>query len=71
MLLKFNKITGKQLYIDFEANFLIALSGIALTGFVSYSYPVLYLSGFKPALVLVTEFEQNMPVTVRYKSIFR
>ncbi|HMG91954.1 MAG TPA: ABC transporter permease [Chryseolinea sp.] len=53
MLPEFNEITGKHLLLDFNTNLLISLLGIALvTGIVSGSYPALYLSGFRPAIVL-------------------
>jgi ABC-type antimicrobial peptide transport system permease subunit len=53
MLPEFNEITGKQLILHFNPNIAITLLGIALiTGLISGSYPALYLSGFKPAMVL-------------------
>jgi len=53
LLPQFNQITGKQLSIQPDAGFILALSGITLlTGIMSGSYPALYLSGFKPAAIL-------------------
>ena len=53
LLPEFNKITGKHLILEFNLNMAVSLSGIALTtGLISGSYPALYLSGFKPAMVL-------------------
>lgn len=49
----FNTITNKNLSLDFDANLMLAFTGIALfTGIVAGSYPALYLSGFNPATVL-------------------
>jgi len=53
LLPEFNEITGKHLVLTLNAKLMIPLFGIALvTGLISGSYPVLYLSGFKPADVL-------------------
>jgi putative ABC transport system permease protein len=54
LLPAFNNLTAKKLSLDFQGNtlFYILLVGIALvTGFVSGSYPALFLSSFKPASV--------------------
>ncbi|MEP7108290.1 MAG: ABC transporter permease [Ferruginibacter sp.] len=50
----FNNLAGKKLAIQFlDAKLLLSLLGIALaTGFVSGSYPALFLSGFRPVKVL-------------------
>jgi putative ABC transport system permease protein len=50
----FNNITGKQLSLyHLDTGFILAALGITLfTGLVAGSYPALYLSGFKPILVL-------------------
>lgn len=49
----FNEITGKELSVSFSIQFVLIALGIAiLTGFLAGSYPALYLSGFKPAVVL-------------------
>ncbi len=49
----FNDITGKNLSLYTEFSFIPTLVGITLiTGFIAGSYPALYLSGFKSALVL-------------------
>jgi putative ABC transport system permease protein len=53
LLPQFNIITGKQLTLHFDIAMIIALICITLfTGFVSGSYPSLYLSRFNPAAVL-------------------
>jgi len=50
----FNTITGKQLSLQHpDAGLILSALGITLfTGLLAGSYPALYLSGFKPALVL-------------------
>ena len=49
----FNQITGKQLTLTFNPDIVISLLSILLiTGLISGSYPALYLSGFKPAIIL-------------------
>jgi putative ABC transport system permease protein len=48
-----NGITGKDISLQFGAQLMIAAVSIAFfTGLVSGSYPALFLSGFRPALVL-------------------
>ena len=49
----FRQVTGKQLILHFNAAFIISVLAITLiTGVIAGSYPALYLSGFKPVLVL-------------------
>jgi len=49
----FNLVTGKHLTIDINSNLVLILLTITLaTGLLAGSYPALYLSGFKPAIVL-------------------
>lgn len=54
ILPSFNQLTGKQIHIPFtEATFWLSIAGLLLlTGFISGSYPALYLSSFKPVRVL-------------------
>ena len=53
LLPQFNLITGKQLTLTFDTKLILGALLIALiTGFVSGSYPALYLSGFRPVEVL-------------------
>lgn len=53
LLPSFNEITGKQLSLNFNADFVLSIAIITIiTGVISGSYPALYLSGFKPVLVL-------------------
>ncbi|MDX5435886.1 MAG: ABC transporter permease, partial [Pontibacter sp.] len=49
----FSNITGKQLDLPYNPEFILTALGIAfVTGLLAGSYPALYLSGFKPAEVL-------------------
>jgi len=53
LLPAFNSITGKVLTLNFSAQFTLTIICITLiTGLIAGSYPALYISGFKPALVL-------------------
>jgi putative ABC transport system permease protein len=53
LLPEFNEITGKQLKIHARSEFIFAIVGITLiTGFIAGSYPALYLSAFKPIVIL-------------------
>jgi ABC-type antimicrobial peptide transport system permease subunit len=51
---QFNQLTGKQISIPFsDSMFWLGIAGLLLaTGFISGSYPALYLSSFKPVRVL-------------------
>lgn len=61
LLPQFNELTQKNLQFHFSAGFCLILLGITLfTGLISGSYPALYLSAFKPALVLKGRF--NNPI---------
>ncbi|GHA60842.1 ABC transporter permease [Pontibacter akesuensis] len=52
-LAPFSALTGKQLTLHYEPQFVLVILGITLlTGFLAGSYPALYLSGFTPAAVL-------------------
>ncbi len=49
----FTGITGKHLALNFNFSFILSILLITcITGIISGSYPALYLSAFKPALVL-------------------
>ncbi len=49
----FKEITGKDLSLQLNANLIFSTLAITLiTGIIAGSYPALYLSGFRPALVL-------------------
>lgn len=58
LLPAFNEITEKDLNLRFSTRFLLALTGITFsTGVVSGSYPALYLSRFRPVLVVKGAFK--------------
>ncbi|SHH29839.1 ABC-type antimicrobial peptide transport system, permease component [Chryseolinea serpens] len=50
----YNDLVDKKLFIDFTNPllWLVSVGVIAMTGFISGSYPALYLSSFQPAAVL-------------------
>lgn len=50
---QFNAVTGKELSLVFNSDLIGALTVVTLlTGLVAGSYPAIYLSGFRPSLVL-------------------
>jgi putative ABC transport system permease protein len=50
---QFNEITGKNITLNFGKNLVESVLGITLfTGFISGSYPALFLSSFSPAVIL-------------------
>ncbi|MBY0435548.1 MAG: ABC transporter permease, partial [Cyclobacteriaceae bacterium] len=53
LLPQFNQITGKHLWLNLNTNIFLSILGLtSLTGLIAGSYPAIYLSGFKPAIVL-------------------
>jgi predicted permease len=53
LLPQFNRITGKEISLYPDTKLIAGLIGIGLfTGFVSGSYPALYLAGFNPIMIL-------------------
>jgi putative ABC transport system permease protein len=53
LLPRFNQITGKEIGLNFDSGMIMGLVVITLfTGFVSGSYPALYLAGFNPIMIL-------------------
>jgi putative ABC transport system permease protein len=54
VLSMFNQLTGKNIHIPFnEPTFWLSIAALSITtGFISGSYPALYLSSFKPVKVL-------------------
>ncbi|MES1223634.1 MAG: FtsX-like permease family protein, partial [Bacteroidota bacterium] len=53
LLPAFRQITGKELSLHIDAVFILTVVSFSLiTGIIAGSYPALYLSGFKPALIL-------------------
>lgn len=58
---QFNEITGKDLAMHFDASLIISMVAITLfTGLVAGSYPAVYLSGFKPAIILKGKFKSSL-----------
>jgi predicted permease len=53
LLPQFNEITAKSLKVQPDATLILSLLGITFfTGILAGSYPALYLSGFRPAVIL-------------------
>jgi putative ABC transport system permease protein len=53
LLPEFNSLTGKNLVFDFSGRIILTVLIIAfVTGVIAGSYPALYISGFRPALIL-------------------
>jgi ABC-type antimicrobial peptide transport system permease subunit len=70
LLPQFNALTQKSLHFHFNTTFCLILIGITLfTGIVAGSYPALYLSGFKPALVLKGRFNNPVAEKITRKAL--
>jgi len=70
LLPQFNEITQKSLQLHFNSQICLALICIALfTGILSGLYPALYLSGFKPAIVLKGKFSNSITETLTRKGL--
>ncbi len=53
LLPAFKEITGKELSLNFNLSFIVSVISIAIiTGIIAGSYPAIYLSSFKPVMVL-------------------
>jgi len=53
LLPAFKEVTGKTLYLNLTGSLIFSAFAITvITGIISGSYPALYLSGFRPAMVL-------------------
>jgi len=68
VLPQFNQITGKDIHIPIkDAGFWLSLSALLLvTGFISGSYPAIYLSSFKPVRIFkrrIKIFKQGFMVS--------
>ncbi len=58
---QFNEVTDKELVLNFDTDLIISILTITLfTGLISGSYPSLYLSGFKPAIVLKGKLNRSL-----------
>jgi putative ABC transport system permease protein len=61
LLPAFKQITGKDFNIQFTTGFVAVIIIITLlTGIIAGSYPALYLSGFKPALILKGKLKNSV-----------
>lgn len=56
----FNNITGKQLALNTFTPYVYLLVITLFTGFISGSYPALYLSGFNPGVVLKGKLKTSL-----------
>ncbi len=67
---QFNVITEKQLTLQLNHQLLLPFIGIAaLTGLLAGSYPALYLSGFKPAVVLKGKLHSSLSELITRKGL--
>ena len=67
---KFGNITGKELSLNFDINFVLSVLGITVaTGIIAGSYPALYLSAFKPAAVLKGKFATSVSESMIRKGL--
>jgi putative ABC transport system permease protein len=70
LLPQFNQITQKNLDFHFSTEACLVLLGITLfTGLLSGSYPAIYLSGFKPALILKGKFSNSIAEQLTRKGL--
>ena len=70
LLPPFNQITGKQLTLHFTPGSILTILAITLiTGLVAGSYPALYLSGFKPAVILRSKVKNSVSELVVRKGL--
>jgi putative ABC transport system permease protein len=70
LLPAFKVITGKELSLNLNPGFILSVLSITIiTGIISGSYPALYLSGFKPALVLKGKLNASVNESVIRKGL--
>lgn len=70
LLPEFSALTQKDLHFHLTTSFCLVVVVITLfTGFLSGSYPALYLSGLKPALVLKGRFNNPVPEKIIRKAL--
>lgn len=61
LLPAFKEITGKNLTLQFNAGFIFSIIIITcVTGIIAGSYPALYLSGFRPAIILKGKLKNSV-----------
>jgi putative ABC transport system permease protein len=66
----FKEFTGKDLAVDITPTLILSITAIAaFTGLVSGSYPALYLSGFRPALILKGNLKNSVSEVVVRKGL--
>ncbi len=66
LLPAFNEITDKHMRLHFDTGTILAFAGITgLTGLIAGSYPALYLSGFRAAMALKSQFSGGGASRVR------
>jgi putative ABC transport system permease protein len=67
---QFNEITQKSLHLHFNTEICLILPAITLfTGLLSGSYSALYLSGFKPAMILKGKFNNSIAEKLTRKGL--
>jgi ABC-type antimicrobial peptide transport system permease subunit len=70
LLPEFNRITGKKLSFNFNADILLAVCLITcFTGLVAGSYPAFYLSKFNPVTVLKGKFSRSITELLMRKGL--
>jgi putative ABC transport system permease protein len=70
LLPQFNEITQKSLHFHFNTQICLILVLITLfTGLLSGSYPALYLSGLKPAMILKGKFTNSISEMLTRKGL--
>ncbi|MCW3107780.1 MAG: FtsX-like permease family protein [Segetibacter sp.] len=61
LLPAFKQITGKEISLQLNARLIVSIISITfVTGLIAGSYPALYLSGFKPILILKGKLNTSM-----------
>ena len=70
LLPQFNAITGKSIAISATPNVIFTLLGIAIiTGLLAGSYPALYLSGFRPVMILKGHLPSSVSALLARKGL--
>ncbi len=70
LLPQFNLLTGKQLILQINSELLVGIGAITLiTGFLSGSYPALYLSRINPLMLLQQKFSNSISELLARKGL--